>query len=88
MAFAFFGDLFDECAYLVGFVFDNAVKGDAVTGGFDQFFYDFAPLLSSASVRGVADGEYRAGDGVFGLFNVICVRHEELRVKDGCLLMR
>ena len=25
VAFAFFGDLFDECAYLVGFVFDDVI---------------------------------------------------------------
>lgn len=83
MAFAFFGDLYDERAYLVGFVFDDAVKRDAVAGGFDQFFYDFAAFVIGFGAR-VADGEYSAGDGVFGLFDVICVRHGELQVKDGC----
>ena len=83
MAFAFFGDLFDERAYLVGFVFNYAVKRDAVTGGFDQFFYDFAAFVVGFGAR-VADGEYCTGDGVFGLFNVICVRHGELRDENGC----
>ena len=86
MAFAFFGDLFDERAYLVGFVFNYAVKRDAVTGGFDQFFYDFAAFVIGFGAR-VADGEYCTGDGVFGLFNVICVRHGELRVKTDVIIL-